>query len=336
MEKVMKAICVTAADGIQVKDVPQPVTAAPGHIIIKMAACGINPGDKAFIGGTFPGGGVALSKYDIYGVSGAGRVTDIGTGVPDSYRGKNVTVYRSLQASEDTVGTWSEYAQLPYRDCAILPDGVAAADYNGSLVNIITPFAFLKQVIAEGHKGIICTAGTSATGIAMLGVCVAYDFPLVSIVRDEDGKKELEALGAKHVVVQADGDFKAQLKEMTQALSATAVFDGVGGEILNVIIDVLPVDTTIYCYGYLGGKTPLTIHTSMLQRGLTIKRFSNFRSETVQQHLDEALADIGKIIHLPHFKTKVGKKFKLEEINEALQYTDANGGKPVLYPADVN
>ena len=73
-------------------------------------------------------------------------------------------------------------------------DNVKAEDYSGSLVNVITPYAFIKQILEEGHKGIICTAGNSSTGIALLGFCSAYKIPLISITRNADDKKELEDL----------------------------------------------------------------------------------------------------------------------------------------------
>lgn len=108
-----------------------------------------------------------------------------------------------------------------------------------------------------------------------------------------------------------------------------------GGEILNKIIDVLPYGSTIYAYGYLGGQVPLTIHTSILMlKGIIVKGFGNFKTKTVEnpQNLEKALKKISKIIHMPHFKTKTGKKFKLEEINEALQFISSNGSKAVLCP----
>jgi len=336
MEHLMTAICVTATHGVAVQRVPKPDHAAPGHLLLKMSACGINPGDKAFIsGGTFAPGSIPVSQYDIYGASGAGQVLAVGPGVPPEYAGKQVAVYRSLQFSEHVVGTWSDYAHLPYLDCVILPDDIRAEVYAGSLVNIITPYAFLKQIASEGHTGIVCTAGTSATGIALLGVCLAYSVPLVSIVRTAVGKQELESLGATHVVVQTDDDFEEQLRQVAQELAATAVFDGVGGEILNKILAVVPANTTIYCYGYLGDNTPLTIHTRAFMRGLIIKRFSNFKTATVQQpqQLAHALQDIREIIHMPHFATRIGQKFKLEEITEALQFSSECGGKAVLCPA---
>src|SRR5450631_593849 len=97
-------------------------------------------------------------------------------------------------------------------------------------------------------------------------------------------------------------------------------------------MDTIPNNSVIYCYGFLGGGTPLTIHTSLLMRGITIKGFSNFRTATVQdpQNLEKALKEISRIVHMPHFKTQIGKKFRLEEINDALQFVSEKGGRAVL------
>lgn len=329
----MKAICLTANNGVQLQHITRPTRAAQGHLLIKMEACGINAGDLALIGGAFPKGSIPVSLYDICGVSGVGTVMETGDGVASTYKGKKVAIYRSLKFDENIIGTWCETAHLPVEHCVILPD-VNMEEYAGSLVNIITPYAFLKQITEEGHKGIICTAGISATGIAMLGICVANNFPIISIVRTQDAKNNLVALGARNVIVQTDADFKQQLKGLSQQVSATAIFDGVGGAILNEMVDVLPFNSTIYCYGYLGGKTPLTIHTSILMKGITFKGFGNFRTKTVQdpQLLQKALTDIASIIDMPHFKTNAGKKFSFEEVDAALSFSSANGGKAVLYP----
>lgn len=329
----MKAIKVTENKSVELVELPKPGKAPAEHIIIKMHSCGINAGDNGFINGIFPKGSIPESQHDLGGVSGAGIVIEVGEGVPEEYKGKNVTVYRSLIFSGNIIGTWSEYAQLHYLQCAIIPENLNLEDYSGSLVNIITPYAFLKQIKEEGHKAIICTAGNSATGVAMLGICLAYNFPVISIVRNYGDKKELEVLGAKNIIVQSDTDFKEQLKEIAQELKATAIFDGVGGAILNNIVDVLPFGTTIYAYGYLGGETPFSFHTSILMKGITIKAFSNFRSSTVQNpnNLQKALKDIESIINMPHFKTKIGKKFTIGEVKEALQFSSPKGERAIIY-----
>ncbi len=333
MNKLMKAI-VLSNDTLTVQNVEKPQHAQPGHLIIKMNSSAINSGDKFFLKYPTPPGTVK-SLYEIRGVSGAGAVLQTGEGVPDNYQSKNVTFYRQLSYSESVVGSWCAYAHVHYLDCVILPDSAYPEDYSGSMVNTITPYAFLKQVANEGHKGIISTAGNSATGIALLGFCLAYNFPLISIVRSDKGRKELKALGAKHIVVQSDEDFNQQLTETAQALSATAIFDGVGGQILNLILPLIPRSSVIYSYGYIGDGVPFTFHTSTLAvKNVTIRPFANTSTDTVKdpEKLAKALKDIGELIHQPHFKTKIGKKFRFEEINEALSFTSKDGGKAILVP----
>jgi NADPH:quinone reductase-like Zn-dependent oxidoreductase len=334
MENLMKAICLDSERNVRIQEVTRPEKALPGHLLIEMEASGINAGDKAFIAGVFPEGSIPVSRYGICGVSGVGRVTAVGDGAPSAYKGKRVAVYRSLRFGDDIVGTWCETAHLPYLQCAVLPDDVEIEDYSGSLVNTMTPYAFVQQVMEEGHKGILCTAGNSATGIALLGICIRKGIPVLSIARTDAGKNRLGELGAKDVLVQAAPDFKPQLAEKTLALQATAVFDGVGGEILNQITDVLPVGSGIYCYGFLGGKAPWTFHTSLLMKGITIRGFGNFRTKTVQDRalLSKALIDISTMIGMPHFKTNAGPVFRFEDIHGALAFSSTAGEKAILRP----
>jgi NADPH:quinone reductase len=333
MTQMMRAI-IRTENGLTIENVPRPAVAEASHLLIKMECCAINPGDQAFISRPLPPGSV-ISLYNIYGVSGVGEVLAIGADVPEKYKGKRVTMYRSLRPSEHMIGTWSEYAHMHYLDCAIIPDGVSPEEYSGSMVNIITPYAFLQQMIAEGHKGIISTAGTSATGMAMVGICRHFDFPLISIVRTEEGKAALEKLGAENVLAQDAPDFANALSQKAKEIQATAIFDGVGGGVLNKIIEAIPPFSTIFSYGYLGDNPPLTIHLlTLAARGLTIKPFANFRTTTVQNpvNLEKAVNEISRFIHLPHFKTRVGEKFRLEEIREALAFSSKEGKKAILCP----
>lgn len=147
----MKAICVTSNRELEVRDVPLLSEPAEGHVLVDMEASAINHGDKTFL--TRPvatGGYVPGSGYDVWGYSGAGKVLALGANVPSVYAGKKIAIYRSLQRSPDTIGLWSERALVPYRSCLILPDNVSMRDYCGSLVNVITAYAFLREIGAEG------------------------------------------------------------------------------------------------------------------------------------------------------------------------------------------
>jgi NADPH:quinone reductase len=328
----MKAIIIKAAGQLVMEEVPQPDKAAPGHLIIQMLEMGINGGDHLLIGGTLPPDFFPASKFNIAGVSGVGKVIATGEGVPDVYQDQYVTVYRSLKSSEHMTGTWSEFAHLHYLQCAILQENIEPTAYSGSLVNIVTPYAFFQQIQQEGHQGIINTAGNSATGKAMIGIGIAYYFPVISLVRNEQSKAELQELGAENVLITTSPDFKEQLRAEAARLNTTAVFDGVGGAVLTDMMDVLPARSTIYCYGYLGGKTPLTFHTSLLTKGISIRGFGNFQTATVRdpEKLSTALTEISKLLPMPHFKTQAGQKFAFEQIGEAMNYKSEDGAKAIL------
>ena len=332
----MKALCVTPGRKLELRDVSAPTAAPVDHLLVRMEASAINPGDKFFL---TQGAAAALprSGLDVWGASGAGTVISAGGGEASaSLVGKRVAVYRSLVSSPATVGLWSEVAVVHARTVCVLPDGSEAADYSGSLVNAITPYAFREQARTEGHTGVVVTAGSSATGLAMLALTLTHDIPLVAIVSDEASKARLEALGATRVVAQSDAAFDAKLQQAVTESSATAVFDGVGGDLVTRILPLLAPRSTVYGYGFLGGDRPLSVSGRvMMTKNLTIKSFSNFASRTVQDpaSLTAALSELGRIFAMPHFKTRRGQFFAFVDIEAALAFADPNGGRAILVSA---
>lgn len=329
----MKAITVTPSRDLLVRDIPAPVTPAPGHVLVDMDASAINHGDKAFLKMPAAAGtSFLLGAYDVWGASGSGRVVGIGEGVPAEYVGKQVAIYRSLDRSAESVGLWSEQSHVRFTNCVVLPDDVRARDYSGSLVNVMTAHAFLEEIVEAGHTGVIVTAGNSSTGRALAALARHRSLPAIFLVRNQAARDELRELGVEHVIVTSEG-FAETLAPLAAELKTTAVFDGVGGEFLGTIAPSLPMHSTIYAYGFLGGPTPISISSGLLMmKDLTIRRFSNFESRTVRDHarLVAALQYLGGVMADPMFRTKIGKAFRLDEIEAAMAYQSGDGAKAVL------
>lgn len=327
----MKAICVNASRSLEVRDIPTPNAPASGHLLVAMEASAINHGDKAFL--KMPAGPqLPSSQYDVWGASGAGRVISLGAGVPPEYAGRQVAIYRSLTRSPDTIGLWCPTAAVPYTSCLILPEHVRARDYCGALVNVITAYAFLEEVAAAGHKCVIVTAGNSATGYAMAVLARERKMDAIFLVRNEAAQADLLAHGVEHVIVTGDG-LAAELGALAAALQATAVFDGVGGDLLSQIGPCLPMHSTVYCYGFLGGAAPATFHSSLfMMRDLTVRRFSNFESATVKQpaRLKAALKSLEPLIADPMLATRLGQEFNYAQIGDAMAYDCSKGDKAIL------
>lgn len=329
----MKAICVTPDRELEVRDIPTPIEPAPGHVLIDMDASAINHGDKTFLRmPTAAGNALALGPHGVWGASGAGRVVAVGAGVPLEYTGKQVAVYRSLDRSPESVGLWCERAHVPYTTCLILPDHVRARDYCGSLVNVMTAYAFLEEITSAGHKGVIVTAGNSATGHALASLARRRNIPAILLVRTTAARDALARLGVEHVIVTTEG-FNDRLSVLSAELGATAVFDGVGGDLLTSIAPALPMNSTIYFYGFLGGTAPFSIQSVLfMMKNLSMKRFSNFESRTVkeQARLVAALKTLEGVIDDSMFTTRIGKEFHRDQIRLAMAYESADGAKAVL------
>ncbi len=335
----MKAICSRkiGVHELVLDELEQP-SIKPDHILIKVSACGINHGDLAWINGFIPRGLAPESINDVAGVSGAGKVVEIGDNVPQDFQGNKVAFYRSLNPSDSKVGAWSEYALMHYLDCILLSKEIEAIEYCGSLVNIITPYAFMEHTKLNPENAVIATAGTSATGLALLGIAQVKNIPIISIVRNQTGKQKLEEFNAKHVLVQSDDGFDEQLQALSQKLNARSVFDGVGGALITKMAPLLPFGSTIYAYGFLAEYDThvlpenklVHINTSLLLgKNLTLTSFGGFTSETVRnsEKLRRAMDDIKNFVQLTHFKTKIGKQFTLQEYKEAVDYSVAGNKK---------
>jgi NADPH2:quinone reductase len=330
---LMKAVCVSGDRTLELRDVPTPDDVSDDYLLVKMEAAAINHGDKTFLKGpALAGSAPATRIHDIWGASGSGRVLSMGAGVPSCYANKPVAIYRGLQRDRPAIGMWSERTRVPYRTCLPLPDDVSVKAYSGSLVNVMTAYAFIEQAMEEGHCGLIATAGNSATGRALLALARRRRLPAILLVRTQEAKVDLERHGAEHVIV-TNGELCTELGELASTLSATAVFDGVGGALITSIAPILPMKSTIYFYGFLGSMEQMSFSSVLFMfKNLTMKRFSNFDSPTVRdiERLDFALEDLRSCIDDPLFQTCAGREFRLEEIDMAINFEGHAGGKAVF------
>ena len=332
----MRAICVTAERELEVRDVPEPRDPPPRHLTVRIEAAAINHGDKTFLKRPEAAGPtLASSGHDVWGASAAGRVVAAGLGVPAGYVGRQVAVYRSIGRGPHTVGLWCETAQVPYTACLRLPDGSDARDYSGSLVNIITAYAFLDTAAAEGHRAVVATAGGSATGHALAALARRRGVAALVLVRAAAAKTELERHGIEDVLlVEGEAALEA-FGRRAEALSATAVFDGVGGRALSRLLPHLAQRSIVYAYGFLAGPEPVAFPSALLMaRNLTLRRFSNFETPTVRdpQALERSLHALEAELGDPLLFTRVGRTFGLEEVEAAMAYEASPGAKAVFTP----
>ena len=329
----MKAVCYTEDRSLEVREVPTPVEPPPGHVIVNMDSASIMHGDKFFLGNPLPNGTWATALHDIYGSNGGGTVAAIGSGVPARYLGRKVAIYKALKPSAEATGLWCENAQVPFETCLILPETVDVRDYNGSLANVLTIYAFLAQAKSEGHRGVIITAGSSATGLIAASLTRRQGIPAIFLVRSAASRDMLLGKGVENVLLTTEDDFEDGLRGLADRLGATAVFDGVGGELLGRIVPALPEGATVYVAGIMGASTPTSFSSiHIVAKNLTIKRYSVLETETLldPQRLSAATVEIEALIDDPLLETRIGREFGFDQIHEAMEYDSSSGMRAVL------
>jgi NADPH:quinone reductase len=108
-----------AREVLVVGEMPDPIPAA-GEVRIRIAASGINPGDIKKRQDAFSYG-MAYPRV-IPHSDGAGRVDQLGAGVPSDWMGRPVWCYGAQ--SYRPFGTAAEFTVLPINQVASLPEGV--------------------------------------------------------------------------------------------------------------------------------------------------------------------------------------------------------------------
>ncbi len=331
----MRAICLDENRDPQLREIAVPSDPPEGYVNVRISAAGINHGDKTFMKLPDAAGGFRGKRIgNVWGSSAAGVVTATGEGVPKSLVGRKVAIYRSLQPDSSFLGLWCGTAQISARACLPLPDHLDERDYCGSLVNVTTAYGFLDLALSDGHRAIVVTAGSSATGRALITLAARRGIPVLAITRSAESRANLEAWGAR--VLSSDmPDFLPAFEAATLEMEATAIFDGVGGGFISSLLPVLPVRSTVYFYGFLSGRENVSFHSTLfMAKDLAMRRFNNFDTPTTrdQARLAHMLKDLESCIDHPAFRTAVGQAFDLSEVDAALSYAAPGGRKAILLP----
>jgi len=235
----------------EIETVPVPKV-EPGEVLIKVAAAAVNPSDYGrWITSTPDQCPIAC------GNEGSGVVVKLGSmGFMSNLMlrlkvGSKVGFVRLPKGQ----GAYSEYVVASATNGVFpLPDHLPVEDAASFFINPYTTLAILGTARDAGCKALVHTAAASQLGQMMVKVAPSEGMELINVVRRKEQAELLQGLGAKHVVVTADENWKDELKAKIEELGATVAFDAVSGRLTGDLLEVLPNKGTCYVYGGLAGK----------------------------------------------------------------------------------
>lgn len=330
----MKAILATApgsAEVLQLRDIPKPALSTPHHLLVKLAAAGVNPVDTklrakpAYFPDKLPA---------ILGCDGAGIVEAVGNAVSRFKAGDQVFFCNGGLGDEP--GNYAEYTSLHEDYCAAKPASLGLQDAAALPLVFITSWeALVERAHLQAGQMVLIHAGAGGVGHVAVQLARHLGARIAVTVGDDKKAEVARSVGAEKIINYKTQDFVQETLNWTKGHGADVVFDTVGGETFLRSLNAARI----------GGKvvsllsTPLSLADTQLARlrnlslcyelmltpqamGLTDERI---RQRKILEQ-GAALVDTGKLaVHVSH-------RLPLEQAAEAHRMVEAGGmiGKVVL------
>jgi NADPH:quinone reductase len=319
----MRAIRITETGGPEILtiaevDTPEP---PPGHVLVKLAAAGVNFIDTYHRSGAYP-----MKLPLILGAEGAGEVVKVGAGVTEVRVGDRV-------ASTNFLGAYAEYALVPADRTVPVPAGLATDLAAAALLQGMTAHYLLFDVYpVQPGDAVLVHAAAGGMGLLLTQLATELGATVIATASTPDKGKLAAEAGAAHVLHY--DDVPARVKELTGGEGVAAVYDGVGKSTFDGSLASLRLRGTLALYGYASGR-PDPLDVNRLQAGSykltrpTLVHFIVSRAELLEraEYIFQRVAD-GRL------DVRVGQRYPLAEAAQA--HRDLEGrkttGKVLLIP----
>jgi len=214
------------ADVLQLRDIPVPGLPSPRHLLVKLAAAGVNPIDTKLRAKPI----YYLDKLPaILGCDGAGNVEKTGSAVTRFKTGD--AVYFCNGGIGDEPGCYAEYTTLHEDYCAAKPTNLSLEESAALPLVLITAWeALVERANLQAGQTILIHA--AAGGVGHIAVQLAHHLGARIAVTVSNDKKAglVHGLGAGKIVRYKEQDFVQEVLAWTDGRGADVVLDTVGGE----------------------------------------------------------------------------------------------------------
>jgi NADPH:quinone reductase-like Zn-dependent oxidoreductase len=291
----MRAITIERYGGpevVQVRDdVPVPVPGA-GDVLVQVVCAGINFMDIHTRQGKYAQSRTyAVRAPCTLGMEGAGVVMAVGPGVEHLRAGQRVAWCIAW-------GSFAEYACIPARLAAVIPDAVAfdtaaAAMFQGCTAH------YLVHDVAQLAAGMTCLVHAASGSIGQILVQMARRLGVVVHATASTQEKCAVAhrCGADTALLYEDGGFADRVLELTAGRGVDVVFDSLGLATLRGSMRAARTRGLIVNYGNVSGSVRDLDPFELGEAGslfLTRPRLADHMSDaaTVQRRADDVFAAI--------------------------------------------
>ncbi len=318
-------------------DWPRP-DPAPGEVLIKVGACGLNNTDVNTRSGWYSkavterttGDGFDVEEQDdpswggapitfprIQGADICGEIMAVGDGVEPARIGARVITDNWIRDPEEPAnrnkvgylgserdGGFAEYATVPSRNALTIRSEMTSPELATFSCSYSTALGMLQRARAEASDTILVTGASGGVGGALVQLAKIRGARVVAMA-SEAKHAEVSALGADRVLPREPGDLRSALGD--EAVSVVA--DIVGGPAWPALIDILERGGRYTCSGAIAGPIVEFDLRTFYLNDLT------FTGSTVID--EDVMPELVRLIEAGKVKPNLAASWPLEELHAA-------------------
>jgi NADPH2:quinone reductase len=302
--------------------------AAPGEVLVRVHAIGVNPSDsKAREGIRLPSGVDRIVPHQ----DGAGVIEAIGAGVSTSRIGKRVWIYEALYAGG--AGCAAEYVTVPNANAIDLPDSISFEV--GACLGVPALTAH-RCVFADGPVtglNVLVTGGAGSVGAHAIQFAKHGGATVFTTVSNEKQAAVASAAGADVVIDRNKDDHVARLQGVVENANKRMidrVIDVAFGANLLTIIKVLKQNGVIATYSSDAEPNPTLPFFPLLRLGATIRFVFVYKMSAEAHRVAIETTNLGLV--QDWLRTTIAARFTLDQIVEAQEFSESGRsiGKVVI------
>ncbi|WP_425582989.1 NAD(P)H-quinone oxidoreductase [Zhihengliuella alba] len=312
--------------------VSRPVpTPAPGEILIRVSAAGLNRADVQQRKGVYP---PPPGASDIPGLEVSGTVAARGADVasPAGEYNDGAPVCALLAG-----GGYAEYVAVPAGQAVPLPSGVDPIDAGGlpEVAATVWSNLVLEAAVRPG-EWVLIHGGSGGIGAAGIQIMKAYGAHVAVTGSTREKLDYAAGLGADLLIDYRTEDFAERMREATDGHGADVVLDVVGAKYLGANVSTLATGGRLVVIGLAGGvRGELDLSALMARRGRVIATTLRSRPSAEKAAImDQVRRHVWPMVSAGRLKPTTDRVFALADAAAAHAYFDSgeHRGKVLLRP----
>jgi NADPH2:quinone reductase len=309
-----------AAEVLELGEKPAP-SAAPGEVLVRLAASGVNPSDVKKRAGSNPrllDHGFVIPHSD-----GAGVIEAVGEGVAQARIGERVWVYQAQHGRR--FGTAAQYVAVDSARAAPLPAGASMEE--GACFGIPVMTAH-RCVFADGPvagQTILVTGGAGRVGHYAIQWAAQSGARVIATASNEADARACKEAGASAVVSHREDGWAAKAVAANGGKKIDRVIDVDFGANLPAVLEMIRVGGTIATYSSMTVPEPKLPFYRLMYMDLTIRLVIVY--EMPEPAKQQAIADIAAWVKAGRLRHRVARVFALDEIARAHELIEQGGAR---------